>query len=151
MPKPSSAERLDQALEAMLGYSGAAPPEDVQVQELVRIAAELRLLPTEEFKQSLKVDLQRRSTMPTTTLKPVREGFHTLTPYLIVKGAAEVLEFAKQAFGAQEMLRVKRPDGGITHAEFRVGDSMIEIADANEQFLPMAATIHVKVDDVDAV
>lgn len=84
-------------------------------------------------------------------MNPIREGFHTLTPYLIVEGAAKVLEFARQAFGAQEMLRVKRPDGGITHAEFRVGDSMIEIGDANEQFPPMPTSIHLKLDDVDAV
>jgi PhnB protein len=89
--------------------------------------------------------------MPATTVNPIRTGFHTITPYLVVEGAAEVLEFARQAFGAQEILRVKRPDGGITHAEFRVGDSMVEIGDANEQFPPMPATLHLKVDDVDAV
>jgi len=89
--------------------------------------------------------------MSTTAVNPIRQGFHTLTPYLIVEGAAEVLEFARQAFAAQEMLRVKLPEGGIMHAEFRVGDSMIEIADGNEQYPSLPATIHLKVDDVDAV
>ena len=89
--------------------------------------------------------------MPTTTVSFIREGFHTLTPYLVVKGAPEVLEFARLAFRAQEMLRVKRPDSSIMHAEFRVGDSMVEIGEANEQFPPLPATIHLKVDDVDAV
>jgi len=80
-----------------------------------------------------------------------RRAFHTLNLYLVVRGAAEVLEFARQAFGVQEMLRVKRPDGSIMHAEFRVGDSMIEIGESNEQYPPLPATIYLKVDDVDAV
>ena len=151
MSKPLIAERLDQAIEAMLGSRPAPSPADVQVQELLHIAAELRTLPNKDFKESLKADLERRAKMTVTTVSFIREGFHTITPYLIVNGAAEVLEFARQAFGAQELLRVKRPDGGITHAEFRVGDSIIEIGDANEQFAPIPCAIHLKVEDVDAV
>ena len=149
MPKPSLAERLDQTIEAMLGHR--QPSSAVgQVDELVRLAAELRDLPRKEFKQYLKSDLQRRATMTTTTVNPIREGFHTLTPYLVVKGAAEVLEFVKKAFGAQEMMRFKLPDGSIMHSEFRVGDSMVELADANEQHPAIPATVHLKVEDVDA-
>jgi uncharacterized glyoxalase superfamily protein PhnB len=152
MPKRSLAEQLDQAVQVMLEGAGPAPPSaERELRELLRIARELRELPRKEFKQNLKTDLQRRAEMATTTVKPVREGFHTLTPYLVVRGAAEVLEFARQAFRAQEMLRVKRPDESIMHAEFRVGDSIIEIGDANEQFPPLPATIHLKVEDVDAV
>jgi PhnB protein len=152
MPKRSLVEQLDQAVQVMLERAGSAPPSaEVKLRELLRVAREMRELPRKEFKQSLKTDLQGRAKMPVTTVKPVREGFHTLTPYLVVRGAAEVLEFARQAFGAQEMLRVKRPDGSIMHAEFRVGDSMIEIGDADEQFPPLPATIHLKVEDVDAV
>jgi uncharacterized glyoxalase superfamily protein PhnB len=151
MPKRSLAGRLDQAIEALLGSGPVPSPPDARVRELVRIAADLRQLPRKEFKENLKVHLQRRAEMATTAVSFIREGFHTLTPYLVVKGAAEVLEFARQAFGAQELLRVKRPDGSIMHAEFRVGDSMIEIGEANEQFPPLPATIHLKVDDVDSI
>ena len=151
MPKPALAQRLDQGIEAMLGFGSPPSPADVQVQELLRIAADLRALPRKEFKENLKADLQRRSKMPTTTVSFIREGFHTLTPYMVVKGAPEVLEFARLAFGAQEMIRVTRADGNIMHAEFRVGDSMIEIGEASEQFPPLPATVHLKVDDVDAV
>jgi len=151
MPKSSPAQRLDQAIETMLDSSGAAPPADAELQELVRIAAALRQLPRTGFKENLKADLQRRAKMATATVSFVREGFHTVTPYLIVQGAAEVLEFARQAFGAQEIFRFKLPDGSIGHAEFRVGDSMVEIADGNQQHPPIPATIHLKVDDVDAV
>ena len=151
MPKPSPAQRLDQAIETMLGYSGAAPPADAEFQELVRIAAALRELPRTGFKENLKADLQRRAKMATATVSFIPQGFHTVTPYLVVQGASEVLEFARQAFGAQEILRVKRPDGSIMHAEFRIGDSIVEIGEANQQVPPIPATIHLKVDDVDAV
>ena len=151
MPKPSLAERLDQAIAAMLGSRLAPGQADVEVRELARIAAELRALPRKQFKESLKADLQRRAKMTATTVSFIREGFHTVTPYLVVNGAAGVLEFARQALGAQEILRVKRPDGGITHAEFRVGDSIIEIGDSNEQFAPIPCAIHLKVENVDAV
>ena len=50
-------------------------------------------------------------------VKPVPDGFHTATPYLIVKGAAKAIEFYKQAFGATELERMEMPDGKIAHAE----------------------------------
>src|SRR5437867_10870616 len=62
-------------------------------------------------------------------LKPRPEGYHTATPYLIVKGAAKALEFYKRAFGARETMRFTTPDGEIGHAEFRIGDSAIMLAD----------------------
>ncbi len=61
--------------------------------------------------------------------RPVPEGRHTATPYLIVKGAAEALEFYKKAFGARETMRFATPGGQIGHAEIRIGDSMIMLAD----------------------
>jgi len=83
---------------------------------------------------------------------PIREGFHSITPYLIITGAGPWIEFVRQAFGAQEHLRVKRPGPGdvIMHAEVKIGDSMIELAEANEQFSPMPSVIWLRVDDVDA-
>jgi len=63
-------------------------------------------------------------------VKPIPEGFHTLTPYLIIKGAAEAIDFYKQAFGAQELFRMNTPDGQtIGHAEIKIGDSAIMLAD----------------------
>ena len=63
------------------------------------------------------------------SIKPVPEGYRTATPYLIVKGAAEAIEFYKRAFGASEMLRMADPQGRIGHAEIRIGDSVIMLAD----------------------
>ena len=62
-------------------------------------------------------------------VKPIPEGYHTVTPYLIVKGAARALELYKKAFGATELFRMTQPDGRIGHAEIKIGDSPIMLAD----------------------
>ncbi len=61
--------------------------------------------------------------------KPVPEGYHTATPYLIIRGAASAIEFYKKAFGATELFRMAQPDGRIGHAEIKIGDSPIMLAD----------------------
>ncbi|MBV8892084.1 MAG: VOC family protein [Acidobacteria bacterium] len=71
--------------------------------------------------------------MPT-SVNPVPAGFHTVTPSLTVKRAAEAIEFYKKALGAQELMRMANPDGTIGHAEIKIGDSIIFIADE----MPMA-------------
>lgn len=63
------------------------------------------------------------------TTRPIPEGYRTATPYLIVKGAADAIEFYKKAFGATEMLRMADPHGRVGHAEIRIGDSVIMLAD----------------------
>ena len=65
----------------------------------------------------------------TTTVKPIPEGYHSITPYLIVKGASDAIEFYKNAFGASELFRMAQPDGRVGHAEIRIGDSTIMLAD----------------------
>ena len=94
--------------------------------------------------------------MATQAAKPVnyiREGFHSITPYLIISGAAQWIEFVKQAFGAEERFRVGRPgaENVIMHAEVKIGDSVIELADSNPQFPPTPATLLLRVNDPDAV
>jgi PhnB protein len=63
-------------------------------------------------------------------VKPIPEGYHSVTPYLIIEGAAAAIEFYQKAFGAQELLRYPAPDGTIGHAEIKIGDSPIMLADA---------------------
>ncbi len=65
----------------------------------------------------------------TSRVKPIPEGYHTATPYLIIKDAARAIEFYKKAFGATELMRMAQPDGRIGHAEIRIGDSPIMLAD----------------------
>jgi len=62
-------------------------------------------------------------------VKPIPEGYHTFTPYLIVNGAAAAIEFYKKAFGAREMMRMAGPDGKVGHAEIKIGDSHVMMAD----------------------
>lgn len=63
-------------------------------------------------------------------VKPIPEGYHAVTPYLIVKGAARAIEFYKQAFGASEIMRFPGPDNTIAHSEIKIGDSVVMLADA---------------------
>src|SRR5687768_7556646 len=62
-------------------------------------------------------------------INPIPEGYHTVTPFLIVRGAAEAIEFYKTAFGAQETMRVGAPGGKVGHAEIQIGNSRIMLAD----------------------
>jgi PhnB protein len=66
--------------------------------------------------------------------RPVPEGYHTVTPYLMLKDASRALEFYKQALGATELMRMATQDGRIMHAEIRIGDSMIMIGQESPQF-----------------
>ncbi len=64
------------------------------------------------------------------TIKPIPDGFHTVTPYLTIKGAAEAIDFYKKAFGATERFRMNGPDGiNVGHAELVVGNSIVMLAD----------------------
>lgn len=62
-------------------------------------------------------------------VKPIPQGYHSVTPYLSVNDAARALDFYKRAFGAQEIMRMDAPGGKIGHAEIRIGDSVVMLAD----------------------
>ena len=65
---------------------------------------------------------------------PIPAGYHSVTPYLVVKGAADAIEFYKKAFGATELLRMPLPDGKLAHAEVKIGDSPVMLADETDEF-----------------
>ena len=164
MARRNRSEQLDQALQTMLGRQNSRPPRvDADVDPLLRIAADLRDLPRENFKTQLKAELGGKKTMASVaehiavdqTTQPaasyLREGFRTLTPYLIVQDAAGLIDFVKQAFGAQETMRGTGSAGGI-HAELKIGDSMVMIGGGGQwKGTPRPTGIHLYVDDVDAV
>jgi PhnB protein len=92
-------------------------------------------------------------------VKPIPDGYHSITPYLIVKGGSAAIEFYKKAFGAAEVMRIPGPDGKVGHTEIRIGDSVVMLAD---EHLEMGAkspqtiggspvSILLYVEDVDAV
>jgi PhnB protein len=68
------------------------------------------------------------------SVKPIPDGFHSLTPYINVKNAAEAIEFYKNAFGAVETGRISMPDKTVGHAELQIGDSKIMLAETSEQW-----------------
>ncbi len=87
----------------------------------------------------------------TSTMKPMREGYHTVTPYLIVQDAAQLIDFVKQVFDATETFRGTGSAGGI-HAEVRIGNSMVMIGGGGAwNGEPSPATLYLYIDDVDTV
>jgi PhnB protein len=66
-------------------------------------------------------------------VKPIPEGYHTVTPYLVVKGASKAIDFYKKAFNATELFRMEGPGGTIAHSELQIGDSRIMLADESPQ------------------
>jgi PhnB protein len=87
--------------------------------------------------------------MPTSPIPP---GYHTATPYLIARGADKVVDFMKNAFGAQlSFPPMTGPDGKIMHADLMIGDSHVMISEATEQHPAMQSMIHLYVPNVDAV
>jgi PhnB protein len=81
----------------------------------------------------------------------IPDGYHTVTPYLVVDNVAQVLEFAKKAFDAKESHPpMRRPDGGIAHAEVQIGDSRVMMGERNAQFPAMPGMLYLYVPDVDA-
>lgn len=67
-------------------------------------------------------------------VSPIPDGFHTVTPYLVVKDAAKAIEFYKKAFGAEEIVRMPGPDGKVMHAELRIGTSMVMLGDEHPDY-----------------
>lgn len=90
---------------------------------------------------------------------PIPKGYHTVTPYLIIKDAAKALEFYKKAFGAKETFRMADPSGKVMHAEIKIGDSPIMLADEFPQMGAVSphtiggtpVSIMLYVEDVDAL
>ncbi|HWL08983.1 MAG TPA: VOC family protein [Planctomicrobium sp.] len=97
--------------------------------------------------------------MTESTVKPIPDGFNTVTPHLICAGAAEAIEFYKNAFNAVELMRLPGPDGRLVHGCIRIGNSPIMLADECPEYGAMGpkalngspVTIHLAVEDVDAV
>jgi PhnB protein len=95
----------------------------------------------------------------TSKVKPVPDGYHTVTPYITVKGAARAIEFYKRAFGATEIMRFGDPNGRVAHAELKIGDSIVMLADefpemGNKSPQSLGGTgtsIMLYVDDVDTL
>jgi len=87
-----------------------------------------------------------------TQVKPIPDGFHSITPYLVVDGAEKIIRFMKDAFGAQAVFEpMMAPNGKVMHGEFKIGDSIVMISDSSERAKPTSTMLYVYVPNVDAV
>jgi len=168
MPKRSLIDQLENAIQAMLARPDSqvvGPREDFDpsVAALLGIARDLRDLPREDFKVRLRTNLERSSQMENAAKQAISSdaskqaetmpgGYYTIAPYIIVPRAGEFIEFLTNAFGGTERFRVPRGPGSelIMHAEVAIGNSIIELADANEQIPAAPMAIHLYFDDADA-
>lgn len=83
-------------------------------------------------------------------VKPIPDGYYTITPYLRVRGANELIAFLKNAFHAQETERITAPDGAIIHADMKIGDSLVMLSDVRGEWRPMPGAMYLYVADTDA-
>src|SRR5216683_5039599 len=89
--------------------------------------------------------------------KSIPDGYHSVTPYLIIKGAADAIDFYKRAFGATELMRMAAPDGKIGHAEIKIGDAILMLSDEYPEMNVLSpetiggspVVIHLYVENVD--
>ena len=82
--------------------------------------------------------------------KPIPDGYHAVTPYLMVAGAQKFIDFMSSVFGATVREQMKRPDGRIGHTELVLGDSMVMLSEADDEHAATPVMLHVYVEDVDA-
>ncbi|HYW69440.1 MAG TPA: VOC family protein [Pyrinomonadaceae bacterium] len=153
-------EQLDQAIDAMMSTGVTPAAVDEQIADLLPIALELRDLPRADFKARLLEELEKEAEVSTAAravqkkVNPVREGFRTITPYLVVPDVQAEAEFLKQTFGVTGPVFGLGSQGGF-HAEYNIGGSMIMVggggAGSQWQGTPQPAYIHLYVDDVDAI
>ncbi|HEV3483893.1 MAG TPA: VOC family protein, partial [Vicinamibacterales bacterium] len=138
-------ERLDEMIDAIVAGT-RAPALEPELALFAAIASDLRGLPDPRFQARLRRELlgEKESDMETITVTGVR-------PYFIVKGADDLIAFLKQTFDAETIMRVPTPEGTVLHAEVRVGDSLVEMGDAGDQWTPIAGPMHVYIDNVDEV
>ncbi len=83
-------------------------------------------------------------------VKPIPEGYHTVTPYLMIKDAPKFIDFLKKAFDAKEVFRTDAPDGSLMHGEIKIGDSMIMLTEASEKYPAAKSYYYLYVPDTDA-
>jgi PhnB protein len=151
-------DQLDDAVTALLaGREADSAAIDVSLLELVEVARQLRGLPRGEFKRQLKDELIRSDEMSSPQMK-IEPKAPTLSFHLCFNDAAAAIEFYKEAFGAEELMRLTEPSGKMGHAEIKIGDALIMMADEYPDYGVLSpqtlggspVRLHLSVPDVDA-
>ena len=125
MSKQPNVDQLDQAITDILANPDVMPQVEASLTDLLMVARDLSAMPRPGFKTRLRSELERTTSMSTKTVQ-FREGFRTVTPYISVPEADDLIRFLQQVFGAVETGRSAHGSGAI-HAEVRIGDSMVMI------------------------
>jgi PhnB protein len=158
MAERSIFDQLDDAVSAILadreGHSAAIDPSVV---DLVAVAQQLRGLPRDEFKKHLKDTLIRSNEMSSPVMKP-EPALPSLRVYLCFNNAAGAIEYYKEAFGAEELMRLAEPSGKIGHAEIKIGEAVIMMSDEYPDYGALSPQtiggspmkLHLSVPDVDS-
>ena len=154
-------DQLDEAIDAVIARRDPTTftADEEVLTDLSSLAMELRLMPRERFKSNLREELRRSAIMTTTGTstgaeiqqapKHLRAGYHTITPYLTVGRAEQLVEFVKTAFDGVEVFRTTGSAGGL-HAEVAIGDSKLMIG-GYEGVEEIPTALHLYVPDADAV
>src|SRR4029079_14371393 len=157
MAKRSIIDQLDDAVTALLQQR--EPAVDRELTELVAVARELRGLPSEQFRTTLKETLGGKNNMSTAAkqIESTPRAVTSLIPYLCYRDAAAAIDFYKSAFGATELMRLAEPSGKIGHAELQIGDVILMISDEYPDYDAISAEtlggspikLHLYIPDVD--
>jgi PhnB protein len=153
MPERALDEQLDLAIDAVLAGAEPAAGGNNELAALTEIAGALRDLPSEDFKKRLRMELQRKASMTTSTptVAGVRAGFRSITPFIIHANAPELVDFLKATFGAEELKRNTADEAYGFYSEVRIGDSIIMIGGGTAaRWGNLPSALHVYVDDCDA-
>ena len=158
MAEVSIIDQLDDAVSAMFdGRDTRGAVLDPSVVELLEVARQLRGLPNDEFRQLLKDELIGSNEMSSPQMK-VEPKVPTLSVYLCFDDASGAIEFYKQAFGAEELMRIAEPSGKVGHAELKIGESVIMLSDEYPDYGALSPKtlggspikMHLSVENVDA-
>jgi PhnB protein len=85
------------------------------------------------------------------SVKPIPDGYHTVTPFINVKGVAKLIDFLKAAFGAEEVMRMPGPDGVVMHAEVSIGNSRLMLGEPMQTNTPSSSYFYLYVNDADSM
>jgi len=158
MAERSIFDQLDDAVSAILsGRERDSAAVDQSVAELAAVAQQLRGLPRDEFKKRLKDTLVRSNDMSSPVMKP-EPASASLSVSLCFKNAAGAIEYYKEAFGAEEIMRLAEPSGKIGHAEIKIGEALIMMSDEYPEYAALSPQtiggspikLHLSVPDVDS-
>jgi len=151
MDERSLIDQLDRAVETIIAHPGSiSPPADLHLAALVAAAEALRDLPGPDFRKQLRLKLEREAMRSKTKVDPVPAGYHTITAYVSVPAAVELIDWCKNALGFKEHFRTIGSAVCI-HCELRLGDSMLMIGGGPMIEKPAPTAFHVVTNDVDAM